>query len=189
MPPLWLEAEHGDIPAHFVGRVDVKLVAPAKEGQPLKEFYRLQLPHRIWFDRHGQYSHKPVSGWQEAWYISAPLRVDPTAGLAFDEARRLIKEEFREGDRLLLATLGGWSQIYEGWIRDPEHALRAIDRLEVNPFVLAGRTEHLHHENWFDGLQTLILASGSRYRQDMPLFKMQRFGIITPDGDPAILTT
>lgn len=83
-----------------------------------------------------------------------------TKPLAFDEARDLVRNEFAAGDRLLLVTFGGWPQIHEGWIRDPTLALRALDRLEVNPFVLSARMDHLHHQRWIDGMQSLLLALG-----------------------------
>src|SRR6185369_9915364 len=46
---------------------------------------------------------------------------------AFAEVRRLVKEEFHTGDRLLLVTAMGWPIVHYGWIQDREEALRAID--------------------------------------------------------------
>jgi len=83
-----------------------------------------------------------------------------TKPLAFEQARAFIKEEFRPGDRLLLVTFAGWPLIHEGWIRNPEEALRALDRLEVDPFVLNPRRSHSHHHVWIDGIKSLLLALG-----------------------------
>ncbi len=83
-----------------------------------------------------------------------------TKPLAFEEARRMVREEFVSGDGLLLVTFAGWPRVHDGWIRDPGQALAALDRLEVSPFVLSARQEHLDHQPWFDGMESLLLALG-----------------------------
>lgn len=83
-----------------------------------------------------------------------------TKPMAFEQARRLVRDELMPGDRLLLVTFAGWPQVHEGWIRDKTHALSALDRLEVNPLVLAGRREHMHHQEWIAGMKSLFLALG-----------------------------
>lgn len=79
---------------------------------------------------------------------------------AFDEARRFVKEEFHDGDRLLLVTAAGWPVVHYGWIRTQAEALRALDRLEKNNSVLMPRQEHVNHVGWIAGLESLFLALG-----------------------------
>lgn len=83
-----------------------------------------------------------------------------TKPLAFREARRLVREQFHEGDRLLLVTAAGWPVIHYGWIRTQADALSALDRLEKNRQVMMPRQEHLHHIDWIAGLESLFLALG-----------------------------
>jgi len=83
-----------------------------------------------------------------------------TRPMAFDQAREMVRTQFRPGDRLLLVTFAGWPVVHEGWIRDPAHALRALDRLEVNPQVVSPMQQHPHHQEWIAGMQSLLLALG-----------------------------
>ncbi len=83
-----------------------------------------------------------------------------TRPMAFEEARRLVREEFREGDRLLLVTFAGWPVVHYGWIRRPEEALAALDRLEKSRKVMSPHRYHLHHNNWIAGVESLLLALG-----------------------------
>jgi VWFA-related protein len=83
-----------------------------------------------------------------------------TRPMAFDQAREMVRSQFRPGDRLLLVTFAGWPVVHEGWIRDPVQALRALDRLEVNPRVVSPMQQHLHHQKWIAGMQSLLLALG-----------------------------
>jgi hypothetical protein len=89
-------------------------------------------------------------------YDACPI----TKPMAFDQAREMVRTQFRPGDRLLLVTFAGWPRIHEGWIRDPEHALRALDRLEVDPQVVSPMYRHLHHQEWIKGMKSLLLALG-----------------------------
>lgn len=55
-------------------------------GSSVKEFYDWQMPKRIYFDEDGNYSEKqiyPLKG----YYISAKLRIDPTAGVIYDDVK------------------------------------------------------------------------------------------------------
>jgi VWFA-related protein len=99
----------------------------------------------------------------DLWHLNVFFRnydCPMTKPLAFDEARELVRSQFRDGDRLLLVTFAGWPQIHEGWIRDKTHALRALDRLEVSPFVMGARQQHSHHHSWIAGMKSLFLALG-----------------------------
>ncbi len=83
-----------------------------------------------------------------------------TKPLAFAEARRLVREEFHEGDRLLLVTFAGWPVVHYGWLYKREEALAALDRLEKNRQVLSPHQDHLHHNAWIDGIESVLLALG-----------------------------
>jgi hypothetical protein len=83
-----------------------------------------------------------------------------TKPIAFEEARRLVREEFHEGDRLLLVTFAGWPVIHYGWLVKREDALAALDRLEKNRQVRSPRQEHSHHIAWINGIESLLLALG-----------------------------
>jgi hypothetical protein len=83
-----------------------------------------------------------------------------TKPIAFDEARRFVREEFHEGDRLLLVTFAGWPVIHYGWIYTREEALAALDRIEKNRQVLSPRQDHTNHIAWINGIESLLLALG-----------------------------
>ena len=83
-----------------------------------------------------------------------------TKPLAFNEARRFAREELHEGDRLLLVTAAGWPVVHYGWIRTRADALAALDRLEKNHQVMMPRQEHVHHNGWIAGIESLFLALG-----------------------------
>src|SRR5437867_1997972 len=80
--------------------------------------------------------------------------------LAFREARKLVREEFHEGDRLLLVTAAGWPVVHYGWIRTQTDALQALDRLEKNHQVMMPRQEHANHLGWIAGMESFFLALG-----------------------------
>ena len=113
---------------------------------------------------------KPASGGMalvllfDLWHLDTFYRAfdacPRTKPLAFEEARRVVREEFHEGDRLLLVTFAGWPVIHYGWIFKREEALAALDRLEKNRQVMAPRQEHMHHVAWIDGIESLLLALG-----------------------------
>lgn len=99
----------------------------------------------------------------DLWHLNLFVRFyqcPMTKRLAFEEARRLVREEFVAGDRLLLVTFAGWPRVHYGWLDDPGEALAALDRLEVSPFVLSARTEHVHEFPWVEGMESLLLALG-----------------------------
>jgi VWFA-related protein len=79
---------------------------------------------------------------------------------AFEQAREMVRTMMRQGDRLLIVTFSGWPCVHHGWIRNPEEALRVLDRVEVSPAVVTARTEHLHEDALLEGLNSLLLALG-----------------------------
>jgi len=59
---------------------------PKKSSRELHPFYRLQIPHKIYFNNFGKFSNQPVYE-QWGWYISAKLRIDPTAGVIYEDVK------------------------------------------------------------------------------------------------------
>lgn len=100
----------------------------------------------------------------DLWHLDLFCRGFPacpsTKPLAFNEARRFVREELHEGDRLLLVTAAGWPVVHYGWIRARADALAALDRLEKNRQVMMPRQEHLHHNGWIAGIESFFLALG-----------------------------
>jgi superfamily II DNA/RNA helicase len=59
-----------------------------KSGKELIPFYRLQIPRKIYFDSYGKFSYQSSSDYNQwGWYISAKLRIDPTAGVIYEDAK------------------------------------------------------------------------------------------------------
>ncbi|MBN2280819.1 MAG: DEAD/DEAH box helicase [Candidatus Marinimicrobia bacterium] len=59
-----------------------------KSGNELYNFFKLQLPQKIYFNHEGKFSNKPVPECnQMGWFISAKLRIDPTAGIVYDDSK------------------------------------------------------------------------------------------------------
>jgi len=52
----------------------------------LQPYYRFQVPVRIYFDSDGNFSDKPGYD-QMGWFIPARLRVDPTAGIVYEDVQ------------------------------------------------------------------------------------------------------
>lgn len=49
---------------------------------------RDRFPRPVWFDDTGHWSHKATDGWQQGWFMSAPLLFDPTSGTEFSGQQR-----------------------------------------------------------------------------------------------------
>jgi VWFA-related protein len=100
----------------------------------------------------------------DLWHLDLMYRVygacPATKALAFAEARRFVQEEFKDGDRLLLVTAAGWPVVHYGWIQTQADALAALGRLEKSRQVVMPRQEHLHHNGWIAGIESLFLALG-----------------------------
>jgi hypothetical protein len=100
----------------------------------------------------------------DLWHLDVFFGAFPacpsTKPLAFAEARRFVEEEFHDGDRLLLVTAAGWPVVHYGWIRTQADALAALDRLKKNRQVIMPRQEHMHHNGWIAGIESLFLALG-----------------------------
>jgi VWFA-related protein len=100
----------------------------------------------------------------DLWHLDVFYRGFPacpsTKPLAFNEARRYVRDEFHDGDRLLLVTAAGWPVVHDGWLRTRADALAALDRLETDRQVKMPRQEHLHHNGWIAGIESLFLALG-----------------------------
>ncbi len=57
-----------------------------KSGRKLIDFYRFQIPHKIYFNKLGEFSNEPIYD-QWGWFISAKLRIDPTAGVVYEDSK------------------------------------------------------------------------------------------------------
>lgn len=57
-----------------------------KDGKPVPhDFYKFQLPRKIWFNAEGLFSDAPDAGLNQwGWFMPAKLLFDPTAGIIFD---------------------------------------------------------------------------------------------------------
>lgn len=59
-----------------------------KSGRRLLEFYEFQIPHKIFFNSSGKFSRTKDSQLDQwGWFISAKLRLDPTAGIIYDDPK------------------------------------------------------------------------------------------------------
>jgi len=78
-PDLWDDEYIESLPDSWV---QVK-----KDGKmELDPYYQFQVPHKIYFDSYGNFSDDPVYD-QWAWFIPAKLRVDPTAGIVYEDIK------------------------------------------------------------------------------------------------------
>lgn len=57
-----------------------------KSSRDLIPFYRFQIPQKIYFNNLGKFSNEPIFD-QWGWFISAKLRIDPTAGIIYDDPK------------------------------------------------------------------------------------------------------
>jgi len=57
-----------------------------KTGSQLLEFYHWQMPRRVYYNSAGNYSEEPIYP-LTGFYISANLRIDPSAGVIYEDSR------------------------------------------------------------------------------------------------------
>lgn len=57
-----------------------------KSGRVLLPFYNFQIPKKIYFNHLGKFSNEPIYD-QWGWFISARLRIDPTAGIIYEDPK------------------------------------------------------------------------------------------------------
>lgn len=71
-----------------------------KNGKIIPEnFYEFRLPTKVYFNQQGKFSDKPEPGLTlTAWFIAAPLLVDPTSGIIFDERTKENTKLMRVGN-------------------------------------------------------------------------------------------
>ncbi len=55
-----------------------------KTGIEVDNFYEFRLPQQIWFNEKGEFSHEPNKYPNKAWFIAAPLIIDPSCGIIYD---------------------------------------------------------------------------------------------------------
>lgn len=75
---IWSTDDEDELPDNWW-----KIKKSSKELQP---FYQLQLPHKIYFNNFGKFSKEPIYH-QWGWFVSAKLRVDPTAGIVYEDVK------------------------------------------------------------------------------------------------------
>ncbi len=75
---IWTEENESDLPDSWWKE--------NKSGKKLIDFYRFQIPHKIWFNNLGEFSDQPIYE-QWGWFISAKLRIDPTAGVIYEDSK------------------------------------------------------------------------------------------------------
>ncbi|MDD5508478.1 MAG: DEAD/DEAH box helicase [Bacteroidales bacterium] len=76
-PDLWTDEQLMEMPASWW---------KIKNDKPqATDFYKYQLPRKIWFNTRGDYGEEPSGTLDQwGWYIPAKLIVDPTAGIIYD---------------------------------------------------------------------------------------------------------
>ena len=88
-----------------------------KDGKPVPlDFYRYQLPRKIWFNSEGGFDEKPSSKLDQwGWFMPAKLLFDPTAGIIFDRKTSENAKLMRVGNegRSTTTTLLSYSLVTE----------------------------------------------------------------------------
>jgi hypothetical protein len=86
---------------------------------------------------------------------------------ALSHVREMLTEEFRHGDRVMLATFRGWPEIQTPWMTGRDEALAALDDLEVSLIVTGVPGQHRHDVEWLDGwltfMEALSLVQGRKH--------------------------
>lgn len=57
-----------------------------KAGRKLIDYYRFHIPQKIYFNNSGKFSNQAIYD-QWGWYVSAKLRLDPTAGIIYEDQK------------------------------------------------------------------------------------------------------
>jgi hypothetical protein len=79
---------------------------------------------------------------------------------AYESARRMLRESFRPGDRVLVATLAFWPQAETGWLEDSATALARLDELERGMRWVQSHQAVSHVDNWYLGMLSFFRALG-----------------------------
>ena len=58
-----------------------------KSGDVLEPYYQYQIPQKIYFNSKGNYSNEAQKDYLCGWFISAKLRIDPTAGIVYEDPK------------------------------------------------------------------------------------------------------
>lgn len=89
--------------------------------------------------------------------LGAPLTRDKV----YASARRMIREAFHPGDRVLIATYAWWPAAETDWLTDADAAVAALDRLEAaGHWVPPDERAHEHVAFWFEGMLSFVRALG-----------------------------
>ncbi len=75
---IWSEEQEEELPDNWWKE--------RASGRELIDFYRFQIPHKLYFDKFGNFSKEAIYD-QWGWFISAKLRLDPTAGVVYEDPK------------------------------------------------------------------------------------------------------
>jgi superfamily II DNA/RNA helicase len=73
---VWSEADCEAMPAAWIRETRDGRIVPKSDKED-------RFPQKVWFTEAGHWSDKPQSGWQQGWFMSAPLLFDPSSGTDF----------------------------------------------------------------------------------------------------------
>lgn len=79
---------------------------------------------------------------------------------AYETARQMLRESFRAGDRVLIATTAFWPQAETGWLDDPVAALARLDELEQGMRWVQWEQAGAHVDNWYAGMISFFRVLG-----------------------------
>lgn len=82
--------------------------------------------------------------------------------VAYAASRRMLREAFREGDRVLLATISLWPMVRTPWLTSREEALAELDRLEGEDLWVRWQFGENHCGNWYEGMLGFVRALGGQ---------------------------
>lgn len=88
---LWSDEHIHDLPDTWLKTL--------KGGIVPDNFYEHRLPAKVYFNNQGRFSNNPETGFDhEAWFIAAPLILDPTSGVVFDTRTKENTKLMRVGN-------------------------------------------------------------------------------------------
>lgn len=101
----------------------------------------------------------------------------------YETARRMLRESFRPGDRVLVATMAVWPQAETGWLEDPAAALARLDELEQGMRWVGGERAQSHVINWYPGMISFFRALGLVDGPKDVIFPTCHFPLDADDGE------
>jgi hypothetical protein len=102
---------------------------------------------------------------------------------AYETARQMLRESFRAGDRVLIATLAFWPQAETGWLDDPAAALARLDELEQGKRWVTWEQSAAHVDNWYPGMISFFRALGQLDGPKEVIFPTCHFQLDATSGE------